>query len=186
LAGVAPGTVEPSLVAVVVVPEPGTEGPDRPPPVTDPVLPELLPPGSVTVGSWGSWTPPELPLDPLPPLLLPPPLEPPVGRGSFGTEGSGTVTPPELPDEDLVGVGTTEVTVFWTHLPVLLRIWPTGHRVRLEADPAEMTPLSETASAPAVTKPARRTVVLGDIREKPPRRSGVTFWSGPCCAGPKA
>jgi hypothetical protein len=180
--------VELSVVAVAV-PVPGTEGPDSPPPLTEPVPPPVVaPPGSFPIGRLGSCTPPELLPPPLllPPLLLPPEEEPPVGRGTFGSLGSGTETaPPEPLPDGRVGFGTTEVTVFLTQAP-FLRISPTGHSVRPVAEPAETTPLSESASAPAVTKPARRTVVLGDIREKPPRR----IWGDDLVlglrAGPKA
>jgi hypothetical protein len=96
--------------------------------------------------------------------------------------------PPEVPPVEGFGAWVTELVVFWTQSPAELRISPapqTGAVGKPEADPAETTPLSESASAPAVTNPARRTVELGDIREKPPRASGGTFWSG-LRAGPKA
>src|SRR3954471_7589871 len=122
--GVAPGTDDGSLVAVVTpVVLPGTVGPDSglvlPPP--RPPLP-LGTPGS---GTLGRVSPPPLEPPLLPPLL--PPVPPP--EGSWGTEGNGMLMPPPLlelpplepevdPPDEVVGFGTTESTVFWTHLPV--------------------------------------------------------------------
>jgi hypothetical protein len=150
--------------AVVVLPVPGTVGPVMPS-----IGPLLLPPPLPTPGSGrdGSCTPPPEPPEPdeLPPLLPP---ELPVGSGS-GTLGSGTLTPPLLPElvpplEVFVGAGvTTEPTVFFTHVPVELRTSPTGHTVTPDAVPAVKVPPRVSAKALAVTTPARRTGVLGDM-----------------------
>jgi len=178
-----PGTEEASLVAVAAPAAPGTVGPSTPvlplgfaiPPVPD--VPPVLPP---PFGRLGTCTPlePPLLLDPPPPLL---PELPPVGSGNFGTEGTGTEPPPlllELEPDVAVGAGTTDPTDFLTHWPVLLTICPTGQSVAPAAAPAVKAPPRESASALAVTIPARRWDVLGDMRVKPPRPSGgfIVLW----------
>jgi hypothetical protein len=137
------------------------------PPV--PPVPPVDPLGRL--GSEGSVMPPPEPpeLPPLLPLPLPDPEPLPVGSGT-GTFGTGMVIPPPLldplPEPDFAGaVGTTEPTVFWMHLPVLLSCCPAGHTVGRAADAAAVKPPPRaSARAPAVTTPARRTVVLGDMR----------------------